>query len=304
MKSHALFLSLLLIANHVSAKEITLPDQPIRCDSCEKWNQSQMPFKVFGNTYYVGVKGLASVLIATPKGLILLDGGLPQSVPIIEENIRSLGFKVKDIKWILNSHPHFDHAGGIAALQRDCGAKVGASTVGAKALKNGRVPKDDPQFGFGDAMNFPSVKKVRKMQNGEKLRIGKTDIIAHWTPGHTPGGTTWTWQSCEGERCLNIVYADSLNAVSAPEFRFSGDKDQPDITQTFRASIDKVANLPCDILLTVHPEFSDISEKFERLPGNPAENPFFDKQACQSYAEGATLRLEKRLSQERSTYSK
>jgi len=301
MRLIAAALSMLLAINTASTKEINNPDQSIKCDSCERWNTPQKPFKIFGNTYYVGVKGLAAILIATPRGLVLLDGGLPQSAPLIEQNIRSLGFAIKDIKWILNSHAHYDHAGGIAALQRDSEARIAASISGAQALQAGRAPEDDPQFAFGESMNFPSVKKVKKMKDGEKLRIGKAEITAHSTPGHTPGGTTWTWNSCEGNRCLTIVYADSLNAISAPGFRFSGGKNQPDITKTFKASIEKVANLPCDILLTVHPELSSILDKAEDFQSNLSENPFIDPQACRKYAENATQRLEQRLAEERAT---
>src|SRR5580698_6038881 len=132
-------------------------DAPKECDSCAEWNAPQEPFRVFGNTYYVGVTGLGAVLIASDKGLILLDGGLPQSAPLIDASIRRLGFRTEDVRLIVNSHAHFDHAGGIAALRRVSGAIVAASASSARAIESGEPPVDDPQYAFGkEANRFPS----------------------------------------------------------------------------------------------------------------------------------------------------
>lgn len=127
---------------------------------------------------------------------------------------------------------------------------MAAGASGARALQKGEPPADDPQYGFGrEANSFPPVKRVKVVGDGEILRVGPLAVTAHLTPGHTPGSTTWTWRSCEGSRCLQIVYADSLNSVSAPGFRFSGDGSHPNIEPSFRQSIAKVAGLPCDIVL-------------------------------------------------------
>jgi len=239
-----------------------VPDPPIECNQCVAWNTEREPFRIFGDTYYVGTAGLSSVLIASEQGLILLDGALPQSAPLIDRNIRKLGLRTEKIRLIVNSHTHFDHAGGIAALQRFSGAEVVATGPGAEALRQGRATKDDPQHGFVDTDAFPRVPKVRVIKNGEKLRVGPLQITARFTPGHTPGGTTWTWRSCERSRCLDIVYADSLNAVSAPGFRFTGDSTHPSIVDRFAQSIKMMEDLPCDILISVHPGFS------MRIPGH------------------------------------
>ncbi len=276
------------------------PDASIDCDSCAAWNGAQDPFRVFGNTYYVGVAGLSSILITSSAGLILLDGGLPQSAPAIDAHIRALGFRTEDVRLILNSHAHFDHAGGIAALQRASGATVAASPAGARALEQGAPVPDDPQFGFGRRANqFPEVRRVRVIKDGDTLRVGELAVTAHLTPGHTPGSTTWTWRSCEGTRCLDVVYADSLNAVSAPGFRFTGDRRHPGIVESFRRSIATVERLPCDILLSVHPEFSDMTAKLARRAVNPDPNPFIDRQACRAYAAAASTALDRRIAEER-----
>ena len=274
-------------------------DASKKCDSCDAWNEAHEPFQIFGNTYYVGVAGLSSVLIASDKGLILLDGGLPQSAPLIDASIRKLGFRTADVRLIVNSHAHYDHAGGIAALQRASGAVVAASASGARAIQDGEPPADDPQYGFGkDANRFPAVKRVKTVADGETLRVGDLAVTAHLTPGHTPGSTTWTWRSCDGSRCLAIVYGDSLNPVSAPGFRFTGDATHPSIEATFCQSVATVERLPCDILLTVHPSFAAMEEKFRRQREKPDLEPFVDAMACKTYAADAAKRLDQRVADE------
>jgi len=273
--------------------------RPLRCEQCEKWNEPAAPFRIYGNSYYVGVRGLSSVLVASSQGLVLLDADLPQSAPLIEANVRALGFRVQDIRLILNSHTHFDHAGGIAALQRDSGAQVAASPRGAEALRLGHPVADDPQAGFADN-GFPALNApVRTVRDGEVLKLGEVEITAHLTPGHTPGSTTWTWRSCEDNRCLDLVYADSLNSISAPGFRYTGDVDHPDVSQRFRASIDAVAALPCDILITVHPGLGHLWEKLEARRKGVKPDPFIAPEACRAYADGMRTMLDARLAAER-----
>jgi metallo-beta-lactamase class B len=275
-------------------------DSPKVCSSCDAWNAPRDPFRVFGNTYYVGVAGLSAVLVTSDAGHVLLDAGLPQSAPVIDAHIRALGFKTTDVKLIVNSHAHFDHGGGIAALQRASGAEVAASPWGARALEAGDPPADDPQHAFGrESTSFPRVSRVRRVADGEVLRVGPIAITARFTPGHTPGSTTWTWRSCEGARCLDMVYADSLNAVSAPGFRFTGDASHPSLEASFRRSIATVAALPCDVLLSVHPEFSGLTQKLARRAAGAAENPFIDPAGCRTYAAGALRTLDARVADER-----
>jgi metallo-beta-lactamase class B len=268
------------------------PDKPKVCDSCDAWNARREPFRVFGNTYFVGVEGLSSVLITSDKGHILIDGGLPQTAPRIDENIRALGFKLQDVKLIVTSHEHYDHVGGVSALQRASGATVAASPAAARGLKAGTATPEDPQFGFGrDAMGFPVVASVREVADGETLRVSDLAITPHHTPSHTPGSTSWTWRSCEGPRCLNLVYADSLTAVSSPDYKYSAHKD---VVERFRKSIEVVGALPCDILLSVHPEFSNTFDKLKRR-GNGASDAFVDKASCRAYADNASKSLDRRL---------
>lgn len=273
------------------------PDPPIKCDSCDEWNQPIEPFKVYANTYYVGTAGLSALLITGDAGHILLDGGLSQSAPLIEASIRKLGFKLEDVKLILNSHAHYDHAAGIAALQRASGATVVSSASGAQAFALGDAVPDDPQAGFGNN-GFPAVKNVRVVKDKEVVRLGSLAVQMHNTAGHTPGSTTWTWQSCGDGKCLSMVYADSISAVAAPGFRFSGDAKTPSRVDQFRKSITTVGELPCDIMITTHPMATDLAGKLKKRAAKPAVDPFIDAQACRVLAANAMKALDARVAEE------
>jgi metallo-beta-lactamase class B len=268
----------------------------VHCDNCADWNQPQAPFNIYGNTWYVGTSGLSSILITSPTGHVLIDGDLPQSAAQVQANIEALGFRIGDVKLILNSHAHFDHAGGIAALQRASGATVAASPAAARVLRKGTVGADDPQFVTSTPFHVPKVSKVSEVADGQTLRVGGIAVTAHATPGHTPGGTTWTWTSCEAGKCLHVVYADSLTPVSLGNFRYSGGNGRPDISKSFAASIAKVAALSCDIVLSVHPGVTDTMDK--QAAKTAAKNPFVDPEGCRNYAAAATEKLNARLAEE------
>ncbi|MHA6204496.1 subclass B3 metallo-beta-lactamase [Dyella soli] len=261
------------------------------------WSQPQKPFRIHGNTYYVGTRGLSAILIASPQGLVLIDGPLARNTAQIEASIKALGFRLTDIRVILNTHAHGDHAGAVAALARDSGARVQASVAGAKALMLGGNDPDDPQF--GDAPTFAPVASVMTVPDGGSVRVGDTVLTAHYTPGHTPGSTTWTWQSCEAGRCLSMVYADSLSAVSADGYRFTDDAAHPRRVEEFRHSIDAIAALPCDLLITPHPDQSAFLEKVARRDAGVAPDPVVDAGACRAYAAAGRAALEARLARER-----
>lgn len=265
----------------------------------EDWNTPHEPFRLFGNTYYVGTAGLSAILITSDAGHILIDGGLPQSAPLILANIRTLGYEPRDVRLILNSHEHFDHAGGLAALHRATGARVVASPAAARALRQGHPTPDDPQYESGVKVPFDRIQNVETIADRTTLRVGPLAITAHFTPGHTPGATTWAWRTCEGGRCVDLVYADSLTPVSDDGFRFTGDATRPSRADAFRASIARVEQLACDVILAPHPAFIDFAGKTARLKAGAAENPFIEAHACRTFAAAARKRLEERLASER-----
>lgn len=269
----------------------------VDCASCAEWSVPQTPFPIFGNTYYVGTHGLSAILLTSNAGHVLIDGALPESAPAIMSSIRALGFRVEDIKLILNSHAHFDHAGGIAEIQRVSGASVAASPWNASVITHGQSGEDDPQYGV--LLPYPGAASVKVIGDGDTLRVGALALVAHFTPGHTPGGTSWTWQSCEGTRCLDIVYADSHSPVSAPAFNFSWSTTYPTALADFERSFTALEHLRCDILITPHPQASAF---FERIAArdNGGLPALVDQQACRRYVTGRREALAKRLAAERS----
>jgi metallo-beta-lactamase class B len=243
------------------------------------------------------VQGLSAILITSPQGHVLIDGDLPESAPKIVASIKALGFRIKDVKLILNSHVHYDHAGGIAELHRLSGATVAASKFTARALEVGHSGPNDPQYGA-----LPPIQKVtpvKVIKDGETLHVGPLALTAHFTPGHTPGGTTWTWQSCDQDHCLNMVYADSLTAVSADSFRFSSNTTYPNVMHDFEKSFATLSALPCDILLTPHPDGSDLWKRIERRDKGGDANALVDSTACRRLADTSRANLEKRVADER-----
>ncbi|GAB3781899.1 subclass B3 metallo-beta-lactamase [Dyella agri] len=261
-----------------------------------QWNAPQKPFRIYGNAWYVGPYGLSSILLDTGQGLALFDGDLPESATQIEAHIRELGFRVRDVKWILNSHAHSDHAGGIVALQAASGAQVLASAAGKRELELGGADPGDPQY--GSAPQYTPLKNVHVVRDGEILQLGHVAVTAHYTPGHTPGSTSWTWESCAGRRCLHIAYVDSLSAISADSYRFT---DHPAYVGSFRKTFATVAALPCDILLTPHPDASGFWEKVAQRKSSTDVTPLVDPKACRDYAADAAKSLDARLAEEQAT---
>lgn len=294
-RASALVAFLLLVAALASGQSSAPASSS--CDNCAEWNRQQEPFKIYGNTYYVGPHGLSSILITSKAGHVLIDGALPESAAQIAANIRSLGFRVEDVKLIVNSHVHFDHGGGIAELQRLSGAEVAASPWSVEVLTKSGVGKGDPQFG-----GIPPVALVPRattLRDGQTLRVGDIKLTAHFTPGHTPGGTSWTWKSCEGKRCLSLVYSDSMTAVSSDSFRFSDSREYPTAVHDFEKSFAFLRSTPCDILLTSHPDASGLWQRLEDRRKGIKPDPFVVPNACRELAGRASEQLRRRLESEK-----
>lgn len=267
--------------------EIAGPAFDAACAGSDDWEKPAPPVRIFGNTYFVGTCGISSILVTDPEGDILIDGGTEADAELIADNIRKLGFRLTDVKYLLNTHEHFDHVGGIARLQQLTGAQLLASPAGAAVLRSGVPAPDDPQA--GSLKSFPPVHVDRIIRDGEMIRVGNSVLTAVFTPGHTPGALTWRWGSCNGGVCRQIVYADSLTPISSDKYRFS---DHPAYVQAFRASIAKVAALDCDILITPHLSASNMAERFA------LRAPLEDRNACRDYAAAKTKQLDDRLAKE------
>ncbi|MEJ8629418.1 subclass B3 metallo-beta-lactamase [Sphingomonas sp. I4] len=258
--------------------------RPIVTDHASEWLAPRPPVRVFGDSYLVGFGGLNVALIDTGAGLILIDGALPQGAHAILANVARLGFRPTDIKYILSTEPHFDHAGGIAALARDTGATVVASPRGAEGLRTGRLAADDPQRGYDS--RFPPIHSVRIIRDGERLTLGDTTVTARATPGHTMGSMSWSWRTCEGRKCKAIVFAASLNPVSTDDYRFSAPEHKA-VVAAFARGQTAMRALPCDILITAHADQDGATSRFLTTPG-----------ACRAYAASSRRKLAERLGTE------
>ena len=260
-----------------------------QCAGKDGWSDSAPPVRIYGNTYNVGTCGIVVLLVTSPEGHVMIDGATAEAVPGIAANIARLGYRMRDVKWLLNSHEHIDHAGGLAALKRLSGAQLAARAPAVRSLATGKTDPADPQAGLID--DFEPVIVDRVIRNGDVLRVGTLEITSHATPGHTDGGTSWSWLSCAGNPCRRIVFADSISTPSRNGYRFT---DHPERVAPYRTTFARIAALDCDILVTPHPAASNL---IERLAGKVAP---VDRGACAAYAARGRDGLAKRLASESS----
>ena len=228
------------------------------------WTRPIAPFHVVGPIWYVGTEGLAAYLIKTRSGAILLDGTMAENVPAIERNIAAVGVRLRDVKLLLNSHAHFDHAAGLAKLKADSGARLAAGIGDRDALDTG-VPPGETSYGV---IRFPAVHVDRAVRDGERVRLGEVTLTAHATPGHTPGNTSWSMRLVEGGRPLDVVFAGSLTVAGN---RLIGNARYPGIVADFRRSFAAMAKLPADVVLPAHPEGADVIGRGRRAAAGDAQ---------------------------------
>ncbi|WP_347303860.1 subclass B3 metallo-beta-lactamase [Croceibacterium sp. TMG7-5b_MA50] len=257
-----------------------------RCTDEDEWDRPGPPFQVFGNTWFVGTCGITALLVTGEDGHVLIDGGTQTSAALIAANVDALGFKLSDVKLLLASHEHHDHVGGTAELQRLTGARLLSSAEAAPVMASGTADPADPQYAIAD--NFPAIRVDGTVTPGQPVRLGALALTPVATPGHTLGALTWRWQSCEGETCRTIVYADSLTPISADGYRFTA---APDLVAAMRRGLDELAALPCDILLTPHPVASSMDTRL--TAGDLA-----GEGQCRAYAALKRRQLDERLARE------
>ncbi|TKR33815.1 subclass B3 metallo-beta-lactamase [Luteimonas gilva] len=284
LRSAAAVVGLSLSLGCSSAAEPALP-QLRAYEVDESWRQPIPPFQLADNTWYIGTQGLSVVLVKTPEGAVLIDGGMPQAAPMLLERLRTLGVKPGELKYILSSHAHADHAGALAALKRGTGARVAVGAESAALLARGG--SDD--IHYGDALPFPPVQADRILMDGEAIELGGIRLVAHFTPGHTPGSTSWTWTDRRDGKDVRIAYADSL---STPDYRLIGNARYPRIVDDYRRSFAVVRALPCDVLLTPHPGASGWTPEKTSAP-----HP--EPMTCRGYADGAERNFDAELKKQR-----
>lgn len=282
----ALALSLVATGNAAAgstAAEPLLPEASAY-SSRDSWRQPVAPFRIAERSWYIGTAGLSAVLIKTDAGAVLIDTGLPQAGDMLLKHMRALGVEPSQLKLILHSHAHIDHIGALAQIQRATGAQVVGNAEAAVLLARGG--SDDIHFGEG--MLFPPVQVQRIVMDGETVELGGLRFTAHFTPAHTPGSISWTWDDRIDGKPAHIAYADSL---SAPGYQLVDNPRYPRIADDYRRGFAAVRALPCDLLLTPHPDASG---------WDPADNaaPHKTPMSCRAYADKAERAFDKTLAEQ------
>lgn len=252
------------------------------------WTAPTEPFRIIDNVYYVGTEGLASYLIATPGGHVLIDGALPGSAPQIEANVAKLGFAIRDIEILLNSHAHYDHSGGLAQLKQDSGASLAAMEGDVSALEGGFY------LGSEDVAAFraPPVKVDRVLHDGDTVELGGTVLRAHLTPGHTRGCTSWGMTVREGGASHELLVFCSATVAAnriAPPLQYEG------IVEDYRATFARAKRMRVDVPLAPHPEFFALLAKRDRNRSDASHNAFIDPGAFGPFIAAAEAAFEKAL---------
>jgi metallo-beta-lactamase class B len=259
----------------------------------EAKNQPVAPFRIAGNVYYVGASDVTSYLVATSRGLILIDGGFAETVPQIEANIVTLGFRLADVKVILNGHAHPDHAGGLARLKQDSGAKFEAMAQEVVPLEN----EGRGTFYRGDRKLFESIKVDRTLHDGDTVQLGETTLMAHLTAGHTPGCTTWTTRVRDGRRELDVVFTCQVTLPA--DTPLVNDSVYPTIAEDFARTFATLASLPCDVFLAEHGSAYSLQGKIARMKADPRTNVFIDPQGYRDFVRASRAEFETALAEQR-----
>jgi metallo-beta-lactamase class B len=232
-------------------------------------NTPAEPFRIIGNIYHVGpTLHITSYLIRTTDGLILLDTGYEKSVPAIRENVEKLGFNLRDVRIMLNSHAHGDHVAGHARMKELTGARVLISKADSDVVESGG------RTDFRDSSYWTPAKVDSIIEDGETVRLGDVSLTAHLTPGHTKGCTTWTTKVEEGGKEFDVVFFCGLRLN--PGVPLMENPKYPDIVQDFDSSIKKLRALPIDVFLGAHGYWFGLQEKYPKLQQRREPNPFID----------------------------
>ena len=242
------------------------------------WTRPFPPHRIAGNLYYVGSEDLASYLIVTPQGLILINSSLEASVPLIRKSVEQLGFRFSDIRILLISHAHYDHCAGSARVKRLTGARYFVMDADVPVVESGG--KADFQYGADKDMQFPPAHVDRVLHDGDTVRLGGEVLTAHLTAGHTRGTTTWTMDESEGGRTLHVVIVGSPNVN--PGYKLAGNKTYPQIAADYQHGFEVLKGLPCDVFLGAHGSYYGMKEKYARWKGGN-HDAFIDPGGYKAY---------------------
>jgi metallo-beta-lactamase class B len=262
----------------------------------KKWTTPFEPFQLIGNIYYVGTDGIAVYIIKTSQGLILMDTALPESTGMIKANIAKLGFKLGDIKIILNSHAHFDHTGGLAEMKKDTGAPLVAGERDKPLLEGGYYPGDEKNADLA----FPPVKVDRAVREGDVVTLGDTALTAHAMPGHSPGCTSWEMTVRDAGQDRNVLFFCSGTVALN---KLVGQPTYPGIVDDYRSTFAKAKAMKVDVLLGPHPEVYGMQAKRAQMKDG-APNPFVKPGELQAYVAGLEVDFDKALAKQTAALEK
>jgi metallo-beta-lactamase class B len=247
---------------------------PAHADDPVDWSTPVKPFRIAGNVYYVGTKGLAAYLIVSKQGAILLDGTTAENARLIERNIEAVGVPLHSVKQLISDHAHSDHVGALAQIKQDTGAEFLASAGDKWALEHGRV-RGDINY---QPKPFAPIKVDRVVRDGEPIQLGDMTLTAHLTSGHTPGCTSWSTIVQDEARQLNVLFLCSITVAGNI---LVGNHAYPEIVSDYRATFRKLANMKADIVLPSHPDMADVIGREARREAGDAD-AFIDSQALPS----------------------
>ena len=253
-------------------------DAPAPVPVQNDWTETFPAFRVAGNLYYVGSKGLASYLITTPEGHILINSNMEANVPMIRTSIESLGFKFSDVKVLLISHAHWDHCAGSSMIKRLTGAKYMVMQEDVETIESGG--KSDFQYGNDPTTLFPATKVDRVLRDGEEVKLGGATLTARLTPGHTRGCTTWTMKVNDGSKPRDVVIIGSPNVN--PGYKLVGNTVYPGITEDYEKTFRVLNSLSCDYFLGAHGSYFDLETKYPKFKAGDA-NAFIDPAGYKNY---------------------
>lgn len=259
-------------------------------------NQPFPPYRIVGNLYYVGASDIAVYLVTTPAGDILINSGYQSTPALIRASIVKLGFRPTDVKILLNSQAHFDHVAGQHEMQRLTGAKIYSSRREVVVLETGG--KADPRW--GSEVTYPPVKVDHVVRDLEKVSLGGTTLVAHMTPGHSIGCTTWTMRIAGGGRVYNVVIVGGLSIN--PGVRFVGHPTYPGIADDYVHTFKVLRSLPCDIFLGAHGGYYGMKEKYERMRAGASANPFIDPQGYHAFIDQSEKTFQEQLAREKAAH--
>ena len=262
----------------------------------QKWTAPFEPFQLIDNIYYVGTDGIAVYVIKTSQGLILMDTAMPQSTGMIKDNIAKLGFKVSDIKYVLNSHAHLDHTGGFAEIKKETGAQLIAGERDKPLLEGGYYPGDEKN----EDLTFPAVKVDRTVKEGDKVTLGDTTLTARATPGHSPGCTSWEMTVKDGGQSRQVLFFCSGTVALN---RLVGQPTYPGIVDDYRATYAKTKAMKIDVLLGPHPEVYGMQAKRAQMKDG-APNPFVKPDELATYVTGLSEAFDKQLAKQTAALEK